>query len=250
MNTGFRAIAAGLNMGLVGFARTRQVIDGLDNTLRATPVRGPSPGENQKLQSILAGPGFHPQVSPIDQFKDWLAGQINRFLGSLQRQAGGHPRSTGFVGLLALAIIVVLAILIGRATLSRVATETAAPLDSVKGLTASQALSRADELAATGDYLAALRTLFAATLLRLSELDYLELRVGMTNREYLRQLMPGPGAGTELKSLPTQRVERFERLMNQFEVAWYGGHPVEPATYRLCQALAGAVTGAGEERAA
>jgi hypothetical protein len=146
---------------------------------------------------------------------------------------------------------VVLAILIGRSTLGRVTTETAAPLDIVKGLTASQAFARAEQLAAAGDYLIALRTLFAATLLRLAELDYLELQVGMTNREYLRLLGRRRAAGDpSRKTLPTQLVKMFERLTNEFERAWYGGYPVDSATYAQAEHMAGAITGSSQDRVA
>lgn len=251
MNTGFPKIATGLGGGPAAFVNSRNQINALDTALRSSPVRGPSAAENSQLQSILAGPDFHPQVSPIDRFKEWLGNQINRFLASLGRQLNGHHATFSLLGVVALALIVVLAILIGRSTLSRVVTETAAPLDIVKGLTASQAFVRADQLAAAGDYLSALRTLFAATLLRLAELDYLELRVGMTNREYLELLRRGaPAADPAAKTLPPQLVKMFERLTYEFERACYGGYPVDATTYAQAQVMAGAVIVSPQDRAA
>ena len=235
-----------------GVVAAKHALYAVDHLHNGTSVRAPSHREIQQLRHILAGPDFHPQVSPLDRLQQWVAAELNHFLNGLASQLHGHPASFGFVGLVALALVAALTFFLGRDILKRVGSETSAPLDIVKGLTAAEAFALADRLAASGDNLQGLRALFAASLLQLGEQGFLVLRPGVTNHEYVRQLKDAAPSDTSIgvRRMPAPAIELFERLTALFERAWYGRHLVDPEGYRQAAAVARQLADSIRERAA
>jgi hypothetical protein len=90
---------------------------------------------------------------------------------------------------------------------------------------------RAEELARSGDFLAAVRTLYLAVLSLLHRQGLLSYEPTRTNGEYVRQVRLADGAPPDLH-VP------FEQLTTRFEVQWYGERACAAGDYAACRALA------------
>lgn len=86
--------------------------------------------------------------------------------------------------------------------------------------TASQARDLALESETVGDYRAAIRYLYLASLLMLDERGVIHYNPTLTNREHLRQVANNP----QLHDLLRPVVQTFDHV-------WYGFAPVDEATY-------------------
>ena len=89
----------------------------------------------------------------------------------------------------------------------------------------------ASEWIAKGDLRMAMRALFLATLAHLGERERIRVNAGKSNREYLRELRRKARGAEGL--LPP-----FEANLFSFEVAWYGGRPVDRGAYDVFAANA------------
>lgn len=229
----------------------RRIPDGIGSIPPPASVRAPDKREKDKLKTILASPQFHPQVSALDRVQQWAGSVIDRFLRSLNARMVKHPAPFALLGFVALAAVVLLAFMMGTRVLGRITPEAIAPLDAVKGLSAAQAFSQAVQLSDRGEYREALRTLFGATLLRLRELGWLELQVGLTNHEYVRRLQHIEASSSSgLAPISPERVDAFQSLVDEFERAWYGGSPVDAAGYRVAERMSRTVTAQDGRRVA
>ena len=140
-----------------------------------------------------------------------------------------------------LALVAGLALLLVRGALARVVVSAETPDPSAEPSTAVAAAGRASGLASAGDYRTALRYLVLQTLLLLQEAGQVELRPGLTNREYLRALQSAARA-------PTAGSEPLRLLVDEFDRVWYGHLPLDAAGYARCEALAGRAAEAASGR--
>jgi hypothetical protein len=147
-----------------------------------------------------------------------------------------------------LLAIVALAIMLAfqrRAAAAPAAAKTesgkkAASLDDVlsrpEPQTAQALWRQAEQLAAAGNYLEAVRLLYAAVLATLSRAGMIRYEAMRTNGEYADQLRAHPQA-------PDEVHESFGRLTGLFELKWYGERACRPEDYRDCRGLAERIRG-------
>jgi hypothetical protein len=90
---------------------------------------------------------------------------------------------------------------------------------------------QADEMAARGEYLEAVRAVYLAVLSLLHRQQLLRYEPTRTNGEYVRMVKLAPEA-------PPPVVRPFEGLTDLFELKWYGERACEGEEYRTCRGLA------------
>lgn len=95
------------------------------------------------------------------------------------------------------------------------------PAASDEPTSSGGAADLASELAASGDYRAAVRYLYLSSLLLLDERGLIRYDATLTNREHLRQIQGQP-----------QLLETLRQVINIFEDVWYGYAPVDAAVYQ------------------
>ncbi len=136
------------------------------------------------------------------------------------------PSAWFFVGLAAIGVISVVAVLWPRRRAARVAVSTAPHAQSVdpRERAPEEIVDEAEALFRQGDLAAALRRLYLATLVALDRRRLIVFDPALTNWQYLRQLPPGGGPG-EPRAL-------FARLCRLFDHKWYGREPATEADYR------------------
>jgi hypothetical protein len=212
-------------------------LDALDDALRSTGPAPADPASLSALDSVLRDSRFHPSENPVQQFFDWLGGQIDRFLGwigdLLRNLVPGGPSASLPAYVFALVFLVVVvgaALLIARAVIHRASSEAPAVDERAEPRTSVAARDRLDRYLAGGDYRLALRYLLLTTLLELQERDVLRLRPGLTNREYLRDLE---------RDLSTNRAvaQPMAELIEVFDRTWYGHLPIDEREYARCVEL-------------
>lgn len=213
----------------------RRRLDALDNTLRAQPRFPANTTGLRSLDSILAQPVFHPLQNPLDRLLGLLGdlilnvlAAIAQFLSGLTGRAPGLGLPLLILAPVFLVVLAVLAVLLARAIVRRAVADIPATDMSGEPATFSSAESRAESEAARGDYRAALRYLVLATILDLQERGLLDLRPGLTNREYLRDLRR---QAEQLRSPLAELVDAFDRV-------WYGHQEVSAEEYARYEALA------------
>lgn len=100
--------------------------------------------------------------------------------------------------------------------------------------------AEAHRLAAAGAHRDALRVVFQAVLLGLDRAGLIRYRLPATNREYLR----------ELNACRPELSAHLRVLIEQYEVAWYGGHSASEADWaRALEAATRLLEAAGQEPA-
>ena len=174
------------------------------------------------LHRVLHQPRYsalHAQESLWNRFWNWALTQVLSWLSTLPLKP-----STFWLGLLAIAALLAAAVtlLIVRTGWTRAgrALETAR---AVKAERLLDHFAAADAAAAAGDYTAALRSLVAGVATAVSGRPFWE-RSPLTVRELFRG---------------DQRTEQLRPLLAEFELAVYGRRPVDEATYRRAELLAG-----------
>ncbi|MBI5302180.1 MAG: DUF4129 domain-containing protein [Chloroflexi bacterium] len=190
------------------------------NRLRALrDAVAPSPlaatdDERAKLREIFNRPPFRVFDNPVGQ----LLNEFLRWLRAGTRTAGDalfSARDLFAVGGL-VVMVGVLAFFI-RNLRKTIAAEEILPTQGEVALTAREALARAQNFVAGGDYRSAMRLLYLAALLSLDERGALKYDPSWTNREHLRALAPHPMLAAALAPI----VETFDRV-------WYGFANVTP----------------------
>jgi hypothetical protein len=220
-------------------------IDGLDDALAKIRVISVSKADLGKLDGVLRQARFqHPQ-SPLDTIQQWLVNLLLRFLQTFLGANGGvGPLIRTAFAILLLALVAAVAYLLARRSLGRLVVEAPTSHSSGEPVTSNAATERAADLVALGDYRAALRYLYLSTLLQLQERGILQLRPGLTNRDYVRLLELPSGHHDDVGVALAALTEEFDRV-------WYGHLPCGAADYGRCEELAGRVLGApGQERVA
>ncbi len=216
--------------GRTSARRVAREIDRLDSALRTQPVAPAAASELAALDSVLRDSRFHPQQNLFQQFGVWIWQPVQWVLDRIQQllqnvQPGGEL-PTGLLLLIALAFVLAvagLAVLLGRAAIARVTGTFEPAADSDEPTSVRLAQARADAMEVAGDLRSALRYVLLATMLELGDRGVLELRPGLTNREYLHRFRVGPHAG------PSE--EAFAELVELFDRTWYGHQPIDRTAY-------------------
>lgn len=228
------ALRAALNAGDLATARSQltALLHALDV---AASVPGPPPDAAAQLAAILARPEFRP---PEPNVAERLLAPVleplrlawERFWRGLRARLSAPAAGGPDVVLLVLGALVVagLGALIAGAFAGNVvggARTVAARGSARRGRLASRA--RAFELAAAGDYRAAMREMNLATLLALDERRLLRFQPDRTNREHAAAGRVDAAIRAALAPL----VDVYDRL-------WYSGAPVSADDWRRFAALA------------
>jgi hypothetical protein len=164
--------------------------------------------------------------------------------GIIAPNLGGGIGTIGWLicgGLLA-AVLVLACILAWRQSASRTAVKETKVADAALSLEALLAQTdrpigeglwrQADDLARSGRWLDALRTLYLAVLALLHRADLIRYSQTRTNGEYLAQVRPR-----------TEVYLPFEGLTDLFELKWYGEKSCQSDDYQSCRQLAEQVRG-------
>ncbi|HZT95489.1 MAG TPA: DUF4129 domain-containing protein [Chloroflexota bacterium] len=216
--------------------RARVRVDQLDDALRGPTPPAPSRAQLAALHMVLMESQFHPQQSLWDQIVLWLAQGLTGLIRRLQQLIAGQSGGISLLGLLAILAVALLVLLLGRAAMRRSSPQVDVSISGGGRVTSSQARREAAHLAAAGEYREALHLLLLSVLLELEYEGRLELRPGLTNREYLRLLQITPENDTS--PLPPERLRAITRLVELFDAAWYGRLHVDEGRYQDADELA------------
>ncbi|MEX1157933.1 MAG: DUF4129 domain-containing protein, partial [Thermomicrobiales bacterium] len=93
----------------------------------------------------------------------------------------------------------------------------------------AEARAEAERLFAAGEYRAALRLLYLATLIRWEEAGRLRFDRSLTNREVVARVSRQGDAGL---------LEQLSPLVDRFDRVWYGGAPCTSDDYTTFASLA------------
>jgi hypothetical protein len=192
------------------------------------------------LDDVLARDEFQPE--PVEdespsfwqRFLGWINDVITSFFewldGLLGSSGEGSPLSIALalIGVLVVVGIVAFAIRSIRESMTPGVTRLAAG-NAEEHYTSAEARAEAERLFAAGDYRAALRMLYLATLIRWEEAGRLRFDRSLTNREVVARVTLR-GDATLLEQL-SPLVERFDRV-------WYGGAPCTSNDYAIFASLA------------
>jgi hypothetical protein len=211
-------------------------LDALDDTLQRTqPITVPASDLHQ-LDTVLRDARFHPVQWPWDRLDQWLVSLYRTLLRDLsQALRPGRPTSVIPAAVL-LLMVVAIGYLIARGAMGKLVVERSADDEYASPTTPVAAHRHAGDLAAAGNYREALRYLFLSTMLELQAHGLIELRPGMTNREYLRALIA-------TGSMPEPVAAPLAGLVDTFDRVWYGHQPIDEAGYRRAETAAGDTLG-------
>jgi len=204
-------------------------------------VAGASPpaGWQEKLSEVMSRTEFKKRQLEEDwrdRLLQWLREKLGLLLPRSTREAIGSLGGWILYGLAGVTLAVILVVLVRAAlpllTSDRSGSRGLSPSGPKQPETQETLLALADASTRAGDFRGAARAIFRWMLLGLHRSGRLEYDPALTNREHLTRLTSEGGL----------RVT-FEQLSNQFELIWYGFHPVAPeelAVFRAeCQHLAG-----------
>lgn len=170
------------------------------------------------LATILSDPRYS-EASQGSGLQAWLADLWRRFLEWV-RSLGGDSAvpDLNLAWVVALGLLLAALLVAGVWGLRRSVVReraVASPHAGTEATSADEALSRADALAAAGDYRQAVRLLYLGTLLALDEKGALRYDRALTNHEYLTRLRGRPDLATGLSAV----IDVFDRV-------WYGEQSV------------------------
>lgn len=192
------------------------------------------------LDDVLAREEFQPE--PEDESESYwqrMLGAINDLVTAFFEWfdellggsgGGGSPASVGLavVGVLVIVGIVAFAVRGVRESMTPGVTRLAD--GSVEEhYTSSEARAEAERLFAAGQYRAALRLLYLATLIRWEEAGRLRFDRSLTNREVVARVnLQGDAA----------LLEQLSPMVDRFDRVWYGGAPCTSEDYTSFATLA------------
>ncbi|HEX5163760.1 MAG TPA: DUF4129 domain-containing protein [Thermomicrobiales bacterium] len=193
------------------------------------------------LDEVLAREEFQPEPVEAEspslwqRFLGWVNDIITSFFEWLNGLLGGSsgegsPLSTALalLGVLVIVGIVAFAVRSVRESMTPGVTRLAEG-SAEEHYTSAEARDEAERLFAAGDYRAALRMLYLATLIRWEEAGRLRFDRSLTNREVVARVTLH-GDATLLAQL-SPLVERFDRV-------WYGGASCTSNDYASFASLA------------
>jgi hypothetical protein len=199
----------------------------------------PPTGWREKLSGVMGRPEFKKRQLEEDwrvRLVQWLREKLGFLLPRGTTEAIGSLMGWILYGLAGVTLAVVLFVLV-RAALpllirDRSAPQGLAPSVPRQAETQETLLALADARTRAGDLRGAVQAIFRWMLLGLHRSGRLEYDPALTNREHLTRLKDEGGVRAT-----------FEQLSSQFELIWYGFHPIaleELAVFRAeCQHLAG-----------
>lgn len=185
-------------------------------------------------EEVIRRPAFRLDAQPesgekflnyLLQFLDWIFTPF-RWLAELLSGLPFWLRWPIFIALTALVVALVLHIICTLVMAIRRPVRSAglATLDA-RTRDDPEAIERqAAEAVARGDYIAAIRLLFRASLLRLDRAEKRQTRVGTTNREYLQRHRESPV------------FEHLKLFVETIDSRWYGRETCRPEDYEVCLA--------------
>ncbi|MCL1791967.1 MAG: hypothetical protein FWG40_11620 [Peptococcaceae bacterium] len=112
---------------------------------------------------------------------------------------------------------------------------------SVKDKTYDECFSEADDWASRRDYAQAIRFLFLAFIVFLSQKGWIQLRSWKTNGQYLRELracreqIGQDGNDNHPEKDASSLYREFSLVAGSFEDVFYGGYPPTSEMYTLCR---------------
>jgi hypothetical protein len=180
------------------------------------------------VQAILERPEYawpdDSQQNPIQRFIANLLQKLLDFLNQLLPRG----ETTGGLGLylfytLGVFLILMLVLYFSLRGIFRELVQDAnleKASDGEEGLTATQAMQRAQDSAGAGDHRLAVRYLYLSLLLLLEERGLLRYNRSRTNREYLRSVQDHPQVALLLQDV----IEVFDRV-------WYGYQAIDDSSY-------------------
>jgi hypothetical protein len=172
------------------------------------------------LDGVLSEGRFYYGCSPFQCLKNAVTDRLQQLLNSLLRPALDLTSSWWFLGLF-LALVAGIGYLVLRGAVSKVVGEMPASAGLERSGTSDALLQEAKRHEQAGDFRLALRALFLGVMLRFQEDGVIELRPGLTNRDYLR----------EVRARRAASAPSFSSLVAEFERAWYGGREVDASRY-------------------
>jgi Domain of unknown function (DUF4129) len=202
----------------------------LADVLARAEFQPPEPGPLTRLLQPLIE-ALRPPLQPVIAL--WEAVQLAwerfwRWVGSLfEGSTGGGDLRWLFLALGGLVVLGLGALILGAFAGNVVGGAQAAAAPRRGRPSAAATRARAQVLAASGDYRAAIHELYLATLLALDDRHLLRYRADLTNREHLVAGQISLALAVALEPL----VEMFDRL-------WYSGALVGPDDWTRFVALA------------
>lgn len=178
------------------------------------------PNSSRRLEQILSRREFQVKRNEtlFERVMEWIMNTLRKLL-SYVPQVGSNSERVLKIVILAVACLLVLYLvfLLRKHFLTerRAKKKTARIVlgeQIAANVGSSDLLREALDLRANGDYRAAIRRLYAATLIELDDRRILKLTESATNREYLRMIE---------RSAATLR-DAFLSLTDSFEFYWYG----------------------------
>ncbi|MBI5652246.1 MAG: DUF4129 domain-containing protein [Chloroflexi bacterium] len=189
-------------------------------TALAHPPTAASASDRAILRDILNRPPFAQAIeNPFEQFLNQIAEWLDRLLSGIAR---GIFESRDAVVILGLIVMIAAVAYFLRNLLINLTPEAALPTVAPDDLprTSRAARAHAQEFANQGDYRAATRQLYLATLLLLDERDLLRYDRALTNREYLRAVQRTP-----------RLADALAPVIATFDRTWYGFEKMDRAEY-------------------
>lgn len=163
----------------------------------------------------------------LEVLTEWLRDWLGRAGAELPPWAGDVPKV--FAALLALILVARIA---GAARGWLRGRERAGVQAAPAALARSDAAShrrRAQEAAATGDYVAAVRALYLYAVARLDEQEWVRFHESKTGGDYLGEVAR------------SERGETFRRFLEEVERVVFGGRPCGPERFAALSGLAESV---------
>lgn len=199
----------------------------------------PPTGWREKLTEVMSRPEFKKRQVEEDwrvRLLQWLREKLGFLLPHGTTEAIGNLVGWILYGLAGVTLVAILFVLVRAAlpllTRDRRTAQGQAPSVPREPETQETLLALADARTRAGDLRGAVQAIFRWMLLGLNRSGRLEYDPALTNREHLTRLKAEAGVRAA-----------FEQLSSQFELIWYGFHPVAPeelAAFRAeCQHLAG-----------
>jgi hypothetical protein len=185
----------------------------------------------RELADILSQPDYNRAYgpSPVDQAWQWVLEMILRLAGWLGRLFGIGAGTAGRIASIVFACLVVLAFLaIVAVVIRRLAGRAQPAADSVADSapyqlpSAAPLVKQAQRLADEGDYRAAFRCAYLASISHLDEVGALRFERSRTNWEYIRELA---GRGH------VRATDTLGPLTLDFDRKFYGREPCTAEDY-------------------
>jgi hypothetical protein len=215
------------------------------------------------VDDVLSAPEYRHLVRPkpeeesepklpkwLERLLDWLFGGDTEVRAPNLSVLGMLLR--GFMYLIAVAILVLVAILIVRSVVQYlpnrsnkqpglVALDALAPATPPGELPADEYVRRALELSRAGDHKAAIRQLLLGTMSWIERAGLIRFRKGLTNRDYLRAIWRRPACRDSMAAITdvfdrvyfgrrTATPEAFERCLEQYQTGFTGNEATSMAS--------------------